>query len=222
MNMDDKEIIERYINDETLPEDELTKRHWEILEAATKIFSEKGFENSRTSDIAKEANIAEGTIFRYYKTKKDLLMGLFIPMIIKFFRPMMLSSVEKIFNNEDMSIEEVIKAIFMDRLQLIRKNMPLVKTLVIEAAYKPEILAALRETLLPKIVAVIDGFMIKNIEKGIFKDMDPRIMTRSFMSILAGYIVLTVNFPNMFPVENDEEEVEKMTSILLDGIRKLL
>ncbi|ERK29182.1 TetR/AcrR family transcriptional regulator [Clostridium intestinale] len=218
--MDDKEIIERYINDETLPEDELTKRHWEILEAATKIFSEKGFENSRTSDIAKEANIAEGTIFRYYKTKKDLLMGLFIPMIIKFFRPMMLSSVEKIFNNEDMSIEEVIKAIFMDRLQLIRKNMPLVKTLVIEAAYKPEILAALRETLLPKIVAVIDGFMIKNIEKGIFKDMDPRIMTRSFMSILAGYIVLTVNFPNMFPVENDEEEVEKMTRILLDGIRK--
>lgn len=218
--MDDKEIIERYINDETLPEDELTKRHWEILEAATKIFSEKGFENSRTSDIAKEANIAEGTIFRYYKTKKDLLMGLFIPMIIKFFRPMMLSSVEKIFNNEDMSIEEVIKAIFMDRLQLIRKNMPLVKTLVIEAAYKPEILAALRETLLPKVVAVIDGFMIKNIEKGIFKDMDPRIMTRSFMSILAGYIVLTVNFPTMFPVENDEEEVEKMTRILLDGIRK--
>lgn len=218
--MDDKEVIERYINDETLPEDELTKRHWEILEAATKIFSEKGFENSRTSDIAKEANIAEGTIFRYYKTKKDLLMGLFIPMIIKFFRPMMLSSVEKIFNNEDMDIEEVIKAIFMDRLQLIRKNMPLVKTLVIEAAYKPEILEALRETLLPKVVEVIDGFMIKNIEKGIFKDMDPRIMTRSFMSILAGYIVLTVNFPNMFPVENDEEEVEKMTRILLDGIRK--
>ena len=218
--MDDKEVIERYINDETLPEDELTKRHWEILEAATKIFSEKGFENSRTSDIAKEANIAEGTIFRYYKTKKDLLMGLFIPMIIKFFRPMMLSSVEKIFTNEDMSIEEVIKAIFMDRLQLIRKNMPLVKTLVIEAAYKPEILEALRETLLPKVVEVIDGFMIKNIEKGIFKDIDPRIMTRNFMSILAGYIVLTANFPNMFPVENDEEEVEKMTSILLDGIRK--
>lgn len=218
--MDDKEVIERYINDETLPEDELTKRHWEILEAATKIFSEKGFENSRTSDIAKEANIAEGTIFRYYKTKKDLLMGLFIPMIIKFFRPMMLSSVEKIFNNKDLSIEEVIKAIFMDRLQLIRKNMPLVKTLIIEAAYKPEILEALRETLLPKVVEVIDGFMIKNIEKGIFKDMDPRIMTRSFMSILAGYIVLTVNFPNMFPVENDEEEVEKMTCILLDGIRK--
>lgn len=218
--MDDKEVIERYINDETLPEDELTKRHWEILEAATKIFSEKGFENSRTSDIAKEANIAEGTIFRYYKTKKDLLMGLFIPMIIKFFRPMMLSSVEKIFNNDDMSIEEVIKAIFIDRLQLVRKNMPLVKTLVIEAAYKPEILEALRETLLPKVVEVIDRFMIKNIEKGIFKDIDPRIMTRSFMSMLAGYIVLTVNFPNMFPVENDEEEVEKMTHILLDGIRK--
>ena len=217
--MDDKEIIKRYINDETLPEDELTKRHWEILEAATKIFSEKGFENSRTSDIAKEANIAEGTIFRYYKTKKDLLMGLFIPMIIKFFRPMMLNSVEKIFNNEDMPIEEVLKAIFMDRLQLVRKNMPLVKTLIIEAAYKPEILEAIRETLLPKVVDVIDEFMIKNIENGTFRDLDPRVMTRTFMSTLAGYIILTVNFPNMFPVENDEKEVEKMTNILLEGIK---
>lgn len=217
--MDGKEVIERYINDETLPEDELTKRHWEILEAATKIFSEKGFENSRTSDIAKEANIAEGTIFRYYKTKKDLLMGLFIPMIIKFFRPMMLSSIEKIFNKDGMPIEEKVKAIFMDRIKLVRKNMPLVKTLVIEAAYKPEILEAIRESILPKVVDVLDGFMIKNIENDTFRNLDPRVVTRTFMSILAGYIVLTVNFPNMFPAENDEEEIEKMTYILLEGIK---
>ena len=89
-----------YLFDESIPEEEISKRQWDILDAATKVFAEKGYEGSRTSDIAKEANIAEGTVFRYFKTKKDLLVGLLMPMMIKFFRPLMFKSMEKIMNNE--------------------------------------------------------------------------------------------------------------------------
>jgi transcriptional regulator, TetR family len=65
-----KDAIQDYLFNEALPEEELTKRQWQILDAATKVFAEKGYEASRTSDIAKEADIAEGTIFRYFKTKR--------------------------------------------------------------------------------------------------------------------------------------------------------
>lgn len=41
-----------------------------VLKAAVKIFSEKGYSAATTSEIAKEAGVAEGTIFRYFKTKK--------------------------------------------------------------------------------------------------------------------------------------------------------
>ena len=65
--MADKKELYSYLFDKSLPEKEISKRQWDILDAATKIFAEKDYAGSRTSDIAKEANIAEGTIFRYFK-----------------------------------------------------------------------------------------------------------------------------------------------------------
>ncbi len=44
-----------------------------ILEAAVDMFGEKGYASTSTSEIAKRAGVAEGTIFRYYKTKKRFI-----------------------------------------------------------------------------------------------------------------------------------------------------
>src|SRR3970040_186052 len=48
-----------------------------ILRAAIKIFSQKGFFNSKVSDIAQAAGVADGTIYLYFKNKDDLLISLF-------------------------------------------------------------------------------------------------------------------------------------------------
>lgn len=48
-----------------------------ILRAAIKIFSQKGYFNSRISEIARQAGVADGTIYLYFKNKDDLLISLF-------------------------------------------------------------------------------------------------------------------------------------------------
>ncbi len=48
-----------------------------ILDAAIKVFAEKGFHSSRISDVAREAGVAEGTIYLYFKNKDDLLLSVF-------------------------------------------------------------------------------------------------------------------------------------------------
>jgi len=48
-----------------------------ILRAAIKIFSRKGFFNSKVSEIARAASVADGTIYLYFKNKDDLLISLF-------------------------------------------------------------------------------------------------------------------------------------------------
>ena len=52
-------------------------KHQKIIQAAAKVFAEKGFYNSRVSEIAKEANVADGTIYLYFKNKDDILISLF-------------------------------------------------------------------------------------------------------------------------------------------------
>lgn len=47
-----------------------------ILNAAKKIFATKGFHEAKITDIAREANVASGTIYLYFKNKDDILVKL--------------------------------------------------------------------------------------------------------------------------------------------------
>jgi AcrR family transcriptional regulator len=48
-----------------------------ILEAATRLFAERGLTAAPTSEISKQASVAEGTLFTYFKTKDDLINALY-------------------------------------------------------------------------------------------------------------------------------------------------
>jgi TetR/AcrR family fatty acid metabolism transcriptional regulator len=53
------------------------EKHHRILQAAIKVFARKGFYNARVSEIAREAQVADGTIYLYFKNKDDILIHLF-------------------------------------------------------------------------------------------------------------------------------------------------
>ena len=53
------------------------EKYQRILDAALKVFSQKGFFESKISEIAIEAGVADGTIYLYFKNKDDLLILLF-------------------------------------------------------------------------------------------------------------------------------------------------
>src|SRR6204780_1148606 len=48
-----------------------------ILEAAARLFAERGLTASPTSEISKQAGVAEGTLFTYFKTKDELINALY-------------------------------------------------------------------------------------------------------------------------------------------------
>ena len=48
-----------------------------ILDGATRVFAERGLTAAPTSEISKEAGVAEGTLFTYFKTKDDLMNALY-------------------------------------------------------------------------------------------------------------------------------------------------
>ena len=48
-----------------------------IIEAAVRVFARNGYYNSRVADIAREAGIASGTVYLYFRSKDDILIALF-------------------------------------------------------------------------------------------------------------------------------------------------
>ena len=48
-----------------------------IIDAAVEVFAERGFHAARIADIARRANVADGTIYLYFRNKEDLLLCVF-------------------------------------------------------------------------------------------------------------------------------------------------
>lgn len=49
----------------------------QIIDAAVEVIAENGYHQSQVSKIAKQAGVADGTIYLYFKNKEDILISLF-------------------------------------------------------------------------------------------------------------------------------------------------
>ncbi|MDI3327867.1 MAG: TetR/AcrR family transcriptional regulator [Alicyclobacillaceae bacterium] len=204
---------------EFLRSEEMTEKHWRILEAAVEVFSEKGFGASRTKEIAAAAGVSEGTIFNYFKTKKDLLTGLLLPLFVRYFRPLVAHSVEKILETgEEKNLEEILFSLMQDRIHLLRNNFPLIKTVAAEAAFHPELLDPIREKIAPYMIGLGKRFLRREKERGRIRDVDEETALRMLMSIILGYVVARHTFPDLFDWKEEEEEIRAMLDIYLHGV----
>ena len=57
-----------------------------IIHAAIEVFSRNGFQNSTISEIAQRANVAEGTIYQYFKNKEDLFFSIPVEKTKEFYK----------------------------------------------------------------------------------------------------------------------------------------
>lgn len=59
------------------PERKSNGKYEAILRAAIKVFAGSGFFNSKVADVAREAGVADGTVYLYFKNKDDILVSIF-------------------------------------------------------------------------------------------------------------------------------------------------
>lgn len=82
------------------------ERKKQILDAAIKVFSHKGFFEATTDDIIKKAKIGKGTIYRYFKNKEDLYLNI----VYRGFDELEKSIIKKT-NNIDSPLERIEVAV---------------------------------------------------------------------------------------------------------------
>ncbi|MCS6962686.1 TetR/AcrR family transcriptional regulator [Thermoflexus sp.] len=97
-------------------------RRAQILEAAAQVFARHGFRGATTRAIAQAAGVAEGTIFRYFPTKRHLLLALFEALTI---RPIQ----QQLQALGTMESREWLEAFLAERLTAMRAHLPLMQAL---------------------------------------------------------------------------------------------
>lgn len=164
-------------------------KHIRIINAALKLFAEKGFYNTRISEIAKEANVADGTIYLYFKNKDDILISLFEEEIGK---------ISKIMREELAKTDDPVEKlrIFASRhLNMILKNRNLAEVIQVELRQSAKFMRKYVNKIFMEYINLVRAVITEGQEKGIFRnDLAPGIVKRAFFGALdemARYWVLS-------------------------------
>ena len=202
-----------------IEDDRLTDKQKKIIAAAIESFSEKGYAATSTNEIAKKAGVAEGTIFRHYKTKKDLLLSITAPMMTKMIAPFVISDINKVLEKEYEHLEDFLRAMVQNRMEFIKNNIPLIKILLQEIPFHPE----LREQFIQNIATKVFGRFVELVEyyqnKGEIIDIPPQSAVRLVASSLIGYVAA-----NQLMSTNEkwdiEKELEMTIQFIMCGLKK--
>jgi AcrR family transcriptional regulator len=197
---------------------DVAERKGRIDAAAVEVIAERGFAAATTAEIASRAEVAEGTIFRHYPTKKALLVGVLGPLARKVIAPLASRSLRKLLKREHASLQAFLEAVFDDRLRLLRSGPPIVRVFLQEASLHPEVrdLAAtiVEDNIAGPFRQALDGMKARGwIDAG----FDSAIALRFIMSTFGTYFVMR---GLLFPDRDwdDEKERAQMVAFLARGL----
>ena len=204
------------------PNSKLSEKEKLILKSACEIFSEKGYSATSTNEIAKRAGVAEGTIFRYFKTKKHILKGLLVQLIELAVDNIALPPIEKILQNEDNKDDkEIFKEIIFDRMILINNNFKLFKVIASEAIFHDDIREIIYNKMILKITDIGENYYKKMIEKGNARKLPSKIVFSSIVGSMFMFIIkrnFDSKYENILQDKNIEEDVDILIDIIFNGI----
>ncbi len=197
--------------------EKMTEKQQKIVEAAIQMFAEKGYASTSTNEIAKAAGVAEGTIFRHYGSKENLLLSVIVPFLLNSVPTIADDFIKEVLSKPFQSFESFLTALIKDRLEFVSENKEIFKILVAELLHRDD----LREQLISffgqspyqHVSAVFDTFK----ERGELIDLPNPTLFRTMFTQVFGYFMVRFALQPDWDWD-DELEVEHLVRVILKGI----
>lgn len=150
-----------------------------IMDAAVSVFAQKGFYNSTVADVAREADVADGTIYLYFKNKDDLLISIFehsMDMFIGAVRHEM---------EQVLSPSEKIKRFISLHLKLVQRYQDLAQVIQIELRQSSKFMKEYVHSKFFAYLDILQGIIEQGQREGLFKkSADAVILKRAIFGAI--------------------------------------
>lgn len=183
-----------------------------ILQAALRLFAAKGYEGTTTKDLAGKANVAEGTLFRYFPNKKAILIEVATRGWVDILTDLLTELSE-------MGSYKAVAQVMRRRVLRMRENSDLLRVCFIEAQFHPELKERIQSEVIAKMTDVAEAFFQTAIDHGIYRPMNPKIVAQVFLGMfaIAGFSSETILDANASPFAL-QEMAEGIAEIFLNGV----
>jgi len=187
-------------------------RRTQILEAAIKVFAEKGFHRATTKDIARVAGIAEGTIYSYFSSKTDLLLGILD----------LLNQTEQRaehFNaGSEWNFKTFLIAYLHQRMATLWPKAEMFRAILPELLSNSTLREQYYQQVIEPTIVVAEAYFRLQIEQGQMRAVDIPLTVRAIASMVLGLLLL-----QLLGDSSIEQQWEKLPEVLgtmiVDGLQ---
>jgi AcrR family transcriptional regulator len=195
----------------TRRERRIADRRTQILQAAAAVFRAKGYDRATTKEIAEAADMSEGSLYNYFSTKRDLLLGLVQDFVDR--------TSADINSLQAEGIEELMVKVMASRFEHIRQKGLI--TLILHEArmdsevrryYVAEVLAPFRDQLEERLQLLINA--------GIMRPVNAAMAARTLMNAVMGFSVMfDIGDDALIEQMSSEELAQQVLNLFLNGLR---
>ena len=179
-----------------------------IFQAMLELISKHGFHSSPMSQVAKQANVAAGTIYHYFKSKDELICALYIRLRGKF--------VENLFKTDDSTkpFKDRFRIFYLQMIQEAIKNPK--EFYFLEQFSNSPFITCIPKANLQVIEQPIYDFLRKAIFTQVLRDIPPKILVAFVMG--SGTSIIKLQLSGEFQMTSSDIELAFFTC--WDGIKK--
>ena len=196
-------------------EREYRTRRYEIITAAERVFSAKGFDKATMEEIAREAEFAEGTLYNFFKGKIDLYLSL-----IEEKTEELLDYLHKQVSKA-VGAGEKIRCLIKAQMGFFDKNRNFFKIFIREKNSFEWIAQKDRTRRLSKVYQTYIDFVARTIKDdlkhGEFRNLNPRETAYALAGLLNSFVC---QWPRSSKKERLFDQAPFLTEIFLKGVQK--
>ena len=182
------------------------------MDAAARLFSEKGFHRTTTRDIAREADVSEGTLYNYFDSKNDMLMGI----MTRLNEAQQLNyQLEKSFPDD---ATQTLHALLENRQNFIGQNRNMIQAVLSEILVDPDLRKRYYDELMEPLLSRLEEHIQRRIDLGEKLTGEPAIMARLLVGLLNGLFILSV-IGDPVTIERWNVLDDSILEIFINGIK---
>lgn len=187
-------------------------KYQQIINAAVKVFALYGYNGAQIAKIAEMANVADGTIYLYFKNKEDLLIRLFENKMGG-----LIENIEQAIKKKN-DVHDKLHTLISLHLKLLEEEPDLAIVSQLELRQSKKELREKNNLILKSYFTVIDSLVKEGIKSGNFQRNIEVATTRNFIfgaidQAVTSWIMKDRNYPL-------QQEVEPLHQLLLNGLLK--
>lgn len=197
------------------PQKRFERTHAAILKSAAGLFAYKGFKGATTRDIAAGAGVTEITLYRHFKSKEEIFIEIIKNMSL-------LSMADDLSDaGANLDIKSKLEHIALKFITLFQSRSNEFRIMLSETITRPDMSQMFFETIPSRGIEMISKIMQKEIERGVFKKADPKLLARAFIGMFLAYNLMQEIFLGKERDPQDPNEITRIfTEIFLNGALK--